>query len=67
MQPFNYVHQHMHTSADILKFPVLGKEGVRLCSLLNATLVHENLLQYQRLNINKNNLCIMGKDLDAAK
>lgn len=34
---------------------------------LNATLVHENLLQYPRLNINKNDLCIMGKDLDAAK
>lgn len=39
-------------SADVFKFSMLGKEGLRLCSFLNAVLVHANLLQYQKLNIN---------------
>lgn len=51
-------------SADGFKSPMLGKERFRLCSFLNAILEHANLLRSQKPNINKIDLCILGKQLN---
>lgn len=36
-------------ATDVFKFPTLEKEGFRLCSFLNAILVHTNLLRCEEL------------------
>jgi hypothetical protein len=46
------------------KFPTLW---FILCSFINFILVHTDLLRYELLNINKNDLFIPGKLLDMPK
>lgn len=56
-----------HQSADVFRFPMLGKRRVQIMFIFKCHFSTCKLQRYEELNINKNDLCILGKQWDMAK